>query len=263
MPKCAFCLREAKLSGEHIWSDWICELFPEIRVIFRNWMAGDAEVREWEATSLDQRAKVVCKPCNEGWMSNLESQHAKPAMGGMILFPTPTALSTENLVSITLFAFKTAVIGDHVQRNKLPFFPVSTRYEFAETLRLPLGFHVWIGCIDETDPYHGVFRRRYWKTPPKIANGFKLYVCTWGIGRFLLQAATIFPSDDAINSELVFHLMQHQKWDSFSIPIWPMLNGPIIAKWPPAGHLGHNLLDEFCDRGLNMQFGTLEFIEVI
>lgn len=113
-------------------------------MIFRKWSAGDAEVKEWEAGSMDHTAKVVCVPCNTGWMSDLESRHAKPAMKQMILSDNPTYLTTEQLVSIAICAFKTAVIGDHTERGKLPFFPAQARRRFANTLRIPLGFQVWV-----------------------------------------------------------------------------------------------------------------------
>src|SRR5579871_3463184 len=107
MPRrsCAFCPKEAKISGEHLWSDWICELFPDIRVKFRKWAAGDIDVNEWVADSIEHRLKVVCKPCNEGWMSTLESKHAKPAMKPLILSDNQVVLDTETLVSIVVFAF--------------------------------------------------------------------------------------------------------------------------------------------------------------
>ena len=255
MSQCAFCSRDAKLSGEHIWADWICELFPDQRVIFRKWVVGDTSIREWEAQSMDLKTKVVCKPCNEGWMSDLESKHAEPTTKSMILRDAAVALSTEHLTSIAISAFKTAVIGDHMQRNKLPFFSAQDRHTFASTLRTPFGFHVWIGCISAIDRNHGVFRRRYWNTPPERADGFKLYMSTWGIGRFITQTIAVRPNND----ETLFHVGQSEKWNSFAIPVWPMLAEPIVAEWPPPLYLGDDLLDEFCDRAETLRFGKIVF----
>jgi hypothetical protein len=244
MPQCAFCLREAKLTGEHIWSDWICELYPDIRVIFRKWSAGDSGVSEWETGSMDHTAKVVCKRCNEGWMSNLESCHAKPAMKDAILSEERTILDTEKLAAISRFAFKTAVIGDHTERKKLPFFPSQVRRRFANTLKIPDGFQVWIGCIGENDRHHGVFRRRYWHTPQGAPAGLKLFVVTWGVGRFIFQATATRWNRGSYRKHLLPFLTQDRNWDSFSIPIWPMLTGPLKAQWPPGSHLSDNMLDE-------------------
>lgn len=258
MPQCAFCLREAKLSGEHVWSDWICELFPDIRVTFRKWHAGNPNVvNEWNAESMDHRVNVVCKPCNEGWMSDLEAKHASPAIKPLILSPNSVTLTTEQLVSISIFAFKTAVIGDHTERQKLPFFPALIRRKFANTLKLPIGFQVWIGCISESDPHHGVFRRHYWEAPTKARHGFQIYGTTWGVGRFVFQCTATRWRKRGDRRHMLPHLTQDHNWDSFAIPVWPMLDGPFIAKWPPARHLGYDLLYEFSDRWNRIRYGNI------
>src|SRR5262249_18288537 len=138
---CAFCLNEAKLTGEHVWSDWICELFPDVRVTFRRWHAG-TQTAEWDTVGMDHTLRVVCKSCNERWMSDLESKHASPAMKSLILSESLAKLSTAHLRSIAIFAFKTAVICDYSERKRLPFFPALVRRKFANTLRIPLGFQV-------------------------------------------------------------------------------------------------------------------------
>ena len=39
---------------------------------------------EWTSSKLDSKAKVVCKFCNNGWMSEIDGQHAKPALSDLI-----------------------------------------------------------------------------------------------------------------------------------------------------------------------------------
>jgi hypothetical protein len=206
---------------------------------------------------MDHTAKVVCIPCNTGWMSDLESKHAEPAMKALILSDKPSTLTTEQLVSVAIFAFKTSVIGDHTERKKLPFFPAQVRRRFANTLRLPRGFQVWIGCIDESDPHHGVFRRRYWNTPSGTSHGFHLYATTWGIGRFVFQCTATRWTSGRDRRNMLPHLTQDTNWNAIALPIWPMLTAPIVANWPPAVHLGHDLLYEFSDRWRRMTFGKM------
>jgi hypothetical protein len=254
MPQCAFCLQHGKMSAEHIWSAWICELFPDIEVTFRQWSVTDAVQKEWDAP-MGLTTKVVCKACNEGWMSDLESGHAKPAMKSLILSGDPVILDTARLVSIAIFAFKTAVIGNHMGRDQLPFFPSQVRRRFANTLRIPPGFQVWMGRLADSDPHHGVFRQRYWKTPTGTTNGYHLYGVTWGIGRFVFQATATRWTSGRNRRNVLPHLTQDSYFDSFSIPIWPMLNGPITAEWPPRHHLGHDVLYQFCDRWKEIVMG--------
>jgi hypothetical protein len=81
------------MSAERLWSDWICELFPDLKVRFRQWSITDATHKVWDAP-MGLTAKVVCKVCNEGWMSDLESGHAKSAMKSLILSNDPVILDT-------------------------------------------------------------------------------------------------------------------------------------------------------------------------
>jgi hypothetical protein len=256
MKKCAFCLRTGKLSGEHIWSDWICELFPPLEIKVKKWSAGEKEVKEWESISLDHKASVVCKSCNEGWMSDLEGNHAKPAMKEAILSDAPITLSTEKLVAISMFAFKTIVVADHMERNKLPFFSSLSRVRFRNTLHPPIGFQVWIGCISEFDRHYGFFRWHYMDSPPRVNPGYRLLSVTWGVGRFFFQATAIKFNKRKFRGNLFPHLTQSRDWNSFAIPIWPMLRGEITAKWPPVSHIANYELEQFTYRWRSTLLGS-------
>src|ERR1700760_4060155 len=104
MSPCLFCPKVATLTGEHIWSEWMSDLLPGERHLFRRQFAGDPNVRTWESNSVNVKAHVVCETCNNGWMSDLESQHAKPAMQELILSDKPVNLTAERIRSIAIFA---------------------------------------------------------------------------------------------------------------------------------------------------------------
>jgi len=251
MPYCAFCSRSATLTGEHIWSQWMGKLFPEQRLVFRKQLANDPVVRIWETSSVDLTVKIVCEPCNNGWMSDLEAQHAKPAMQDMILSDRPVLLSAERIYSISVFAFKTAVIGYHMERKISPSFPASVfsrshLRRFATSLRIPAGVQVWIGCIGTDDPRHGLFRMRYAKTPPGFVNGFKLYACTFGIGRFVLQLVATEWTKGSLRRRMVPNVGQNPIWNSMAIPVWPTLGQAV--QWPPSQQMRDDTVNGFSDR---------------
>src|SRR5689334_9119722 len=61
MPRCAFCLRTATLTGEHLWSEWMGDLLPQERYIFAKQFAGDPVVKIWESKEMNAKAiKRVC-----------------------------------------------------------------------------------------------------------------------------------------------------------------------------------------------------------
>src|SRR3954468_13090910 len=122
MPPCAFCPYSAKLSAEHIWSEWMRDLLPIKRFRFYRRDENRVPVTTWNKSNLDVTAKVVCKRCNEGWMSDLESSHAKVALQPLILGDQHITISEKRSRSLALFAFKTAVVIDHMGRDGNPFF---------------------------------------------------------------------------------------------------------------------------------------------
>ena len=108
MKECALCSHSANLTGEHVMSDWMNALFPMSSQ--GKWMGirtdEKGQITEWQSKSLDQKARVVCEECNGTWMSDIESQHAKPVMTPLIQGELHIPLSQPNARSIALFAFK-------------------------------------------------------------------------------------------------------------------------------------------------------------
>jgi hypothetical protein len=106
------------------------------------------EVRTWMKRKLDQKLPVVCRKCNNGWMSDLENNHAKPAIKDLIVSDKLVKLSPVRLHSIARFAFKTAVVADHysLSDGQPPFFSTAARHAFRESLQIPGGVQMWISA---------------------------------------------------------------------------------------------------------------------
>jgi hypothetical protein len=119
------------------------KLFKTKNFRFRQRDEEGKVVKEWRSPAIDLTAKVVCKSCNEGWMSSLERRHAKPALSDLILGNEVAALSQARANSVAIFAFKSAVIIDHMRREK-PFFRRSIRHRFAQTLIIPDNIQMWL-----------------------------------------------------------------------------------------------------------------------
>jgi hypothetical protein len=48
------------------------ELFPAKRFRFVQRNEGGEIISHWNLPGIDLKAKVICEPCNNGWMSALE-----------------------------------------------------------------------------------------------------------------------------------------------------------------------------------------------
>ena len=143
---CAFCLRPAKMSREHVWSAWVEKLYcpgPDNFFSMRT-MTADKSEKHWKSASPDMTVKVVCEECNNTWMSDLEHSLAKPAMSAMIQHRTSLCLLPSGMKAISVFAFKTAVVADHNRPRQTPFFSHRARKSFSETLQIPEGVQIWL-----------------------------------------------------------------------------------------------------------------------
>lgn len=81
-------------------------------------------ITRWRNKELDTKAKVVCKQCNNGWMSELEAQSI-PILKDMVVHRAPTRLKARDIAVLTAVGFKNAALADHVQTVRCPFFWVS------------------------------------------------------------------------------------------------------------------------------------------
>ncbi len=133
MRSCAFCPREAN-SREHSWSAWIGDLFNSPGYNFSRFNIGTGGLKKWRLPTLDGKSRVVCRGCNNGWMSDLEAR-AKAAFSGMIRDGTEICLLSRGIALLAAFAFKCAVVADHGDARGGPFFSSFDRYRFRESLQ--------------------------------------------------------------------------------------------------------------------------------
>jgi hypothetical protein len=161
------------------------ELFPGKKRFMKKNEKGEV-IEQWFADNLNWKAKVVCKSCNEGWMSNIESQHAKTAMADLIQGKLDLPISQSRARSLALFAFKSAVVFDHVRREKEPFFLRSIRHRFRECLAIPpTTVRMWMAAFLPIGK--GEVLTSYHEGDLSPTNRLKLYVCTYAVGHLAFQ----------------------------------------------------------------------------
>jgi|SRR5215469_5082405 len=141
--ECAFCPETASRSGEHLWSAWIGDLIPGKKKFSIKDEKGKV-TSQWTSDQLDWKAKVVCEKCNNTWMSDIENNHAKPAMTDLIVGRVDIPIPQARARSIALFAFKTAVVFEHLRRGHEPFFNRSARHEFRTSLAIAPNVGMWM-----------------------------------------------------------------------------------------------------------------------
>jgi hypothetical protein len=241
--ECAFCPVVAKLTGEHVWSDWMNAFLSSRRFVFeKKEISKPQKTLTWEMAGLDLKTNVVCGPCNSGWMSRIDNDEAKPAIGPLLIDLTVRRISIHRQISIAIFGFKTCVVGDYIGTDGTPVFTREERYAFHETLMIPSGIFMWIGALRGTNK--GIFTTRHLKTEARSENDLGLYVFTFSAGHFVMQLACARWATGDPNRQFPI-LQQNPVWDSRMIPFYPPTGA---IQWPPPECLTHNSLDELTNR---------------
>lgn len=215
-------------------------LFPG-KKRFTNKNEHGETVADWSSDKLDWKARVVCEPCNNTWMSGIESR-AKSAMSDFIL-GRQGPISQSCADSIALFAFKSAVVFDHIRRKREPFFSRSVRHGFRESFAIPASVRMFMAGFLPRGKGH--VHTCYHEGALSATDRITLYVCTYAVGHFAFQV---------VGWKQYGHTtvtLQPREFRSLAVEFWPWIkNG---ATWPPV-HVLQTVddFDSFSSRWRNL-----------
>ena len=149
---CIFCGAKAD-TKEHIFPDWINRLITTADfegIAFTIDRGEITEQRTHRATrAAGMKARIVCRACNNGWMSDLEADAEKlltPLMLG-----SQTTLTTEQQLFAAFWAVKTSMVGETIQYHD-DRFSQEDRDIVREQQRPPLRARVSIAAYDMSEP---------------------------------------------------------------------------------------------------------------
>ena len=244
---CIFC-GGGFVSGEHIWSDWADKFLPTAanhgRKVFSQTFGGiptEVEADSRQGAVKKRKVKAVCRVCNSGWMSLIESA-AKPYLIPMFI-NRPTRLGPDEqrilrewivlkLMAVEWFKPSSAVFTD------------DQRTAFYARREMPEMLHLYVfDCKDgpELEPYRAqsvtVFDAG--KTGVDLSKrNAKLVTIVFG---YLLIFA-VYSTEVDLEVDLQ---PPHQ-----AIRLWPVTRDTIV--WPP--------ITPITERGAQYLFGMLERI---
>ncbi len=206
-------------------------------------------MHQWQDDELNLKAKVVCKPCNETWMSQLEGE-TKPILKDVILRGQQTTLRERDIALVAAVAFKNTVVADHMH-TRGPFFTLRERRDFRYTRLIPTGVQMWLGSIAEQ---RGLFKSMYAKLPRRDSRSFQLNIFTYAVGHLVVQTVTSrYQRKNDRRHAPPLYVTQDRNWNQVSLPFWPSDGTPIT--WPPAAHMGNNIVDTFVKRWKSLVLG--------
>lgn len=239
---CLFCPREAN-SGEHIFAAWLAELFePRTKAskfstysaVFVPHRAGPVIRSETKRPHKGQahqtRHFVVCKRCNNEWMSRLESR-TKPVLKPLLKGKSKNLGKRELKILARWIALKTLVNEQaHEGQHSIP---ESDHEIIRGNKRLPDHWYIWIGHSDgwrePGNSYHSAKITRS-KGPDGEELGLYPSVTLWLIGYFVAFVLILPGGRSALDFSNLGDVLQL---------VFPPGPTPV---WPPQKRLDHETL---------------------
>ncbi len=212
--KCIFCGGGAvpgnPMTGEHLWSDWMTTagLLPRR---FREYeefsnrsrrYTGEASTfkRSREGAPSHKKIKVVCKQCNSGWMSTIET-NVQPILTPLIK-GQKTVLSRANRKLLVEWITLKILVAEHNEYQGFPADPIfdqHTRDAFKLHRTIPKGLRIYLTPLRGVKWFTGYHRHASGlgftapsfplsENPTGVRN---VEAITWGIGRLLIYLSAV------------------------------------------------------------------------
>jgi len=201
------------------------------------------KLRQWRRGKIDEKVRVLCKPCNSGWMSSLEDEVRK-TFSTIIREGGNISLLSRGRTLLARFTFKCAVVANYADpENGQPFFDTRERYRFKETLKLPPNVNMWIAAFDEPVGHHGISN---WYCTSSSQVDIIFFTYTLQVGHLVVQLH-LGKWKSLLHGGLDIPEVQPiEEWGSIPTRFWPNEGFPVL--WPPALSLNAKTVHHFANR---------------
>ena len=229
--QCLFCESLAG-SPEHIWPNWMRGYFPRT--------SHDRHIEMWDTFGLtdgvvpdarihhrhtsQMKVKAVCKTCNTGWMSRLETA-TKPMLKPMSEGRRTELSEVEQRTLADWIALKMMVLEVAEHEPLAGVFTREQTLEFAATRKLPDRFEVWLLKAADQERRARVSRSFAalfgLRGPLGIPNKANAQTVLLRVGRLVIFA---------VHSEVPLPKVRRPR-QTYGKPIWPTTQR--VREWPP------------------------------
>jgi len=226
MRACIFC-GAGGLTKEDAWPLWLMRRFPSSTGVVVNAERAGLPSAEWRQASPFAKVRFVCAPCNNGWMSRLESA-AKPIVESL-LEDAATNLSLDDQLTLGRWALKCAMVFEALRGPRQWFYSPAERAELAAG-GIPSGYtNAWYGRCGDLPGVYCLASDMSDRPDPSTssANG---YLTTMAFGSVAVQVVTIRLSPPEFRPNRITTDLRPGPWDKLLLRVWPPAQE---ARWPP------------------------------
>jgi hypothetical protein len=245
---CIFCGGRS-VTKEHFWPEWCAPLFPKgpddgriefsFAQIDKGQLVAPPHVLSRPGRVITKKLRVVCGPCNNTWMSRLETK-AKAILVPMIQ-GMPVTLGGEQQQTLSEWIALKVMVAEHSKGDDYVT-SQKDRAAFKLSRVIPARFEIWLGRCGEDRWRSGLFRSAAtYSLPgqmPKDPSRKNTETVTLGIGDLLIFVL-VTPVTEISNfySQMLRGLQRLWPLTKAEMP-WPA--GPSVAL-AEADHLAQSL----------------------
>lgn len=240
---CIFCERESKMSREHLWPQWSRQFIPRQSAdparanhsTNLQWQERGAKVTAvWQrgllaraGDPIDQRLKVVCKRCNESWMSQIQVQ-AKPVLSPLIQGHWSHVLDGRMQHTLAVWAAMFTMVLECADRKTMAI-SQEERSKFFTKRELPRNWRVWIGR-------NSGFRSQFWHRGIALATEISAHkmrecniqVSTFTFGSIIFQTLSSRFSGADSRLDALLDYYDREGVNVHLMPIWPVRSSSAV-----------------------------------
>ena len=239
MRRCFFCSGAAD-SLEDAWPRWLTGQFRATQPSEAHFERGGRD-RSWQVLQPELTVRCVCRSCNNGWMSQLES-HAKPFLQPLLM-GEDCSLDTSVQAIVALWCMKTAMVLEALDKPERRAYTQHERERLRTGSAIPWRTSMWLAAsVDQSFFLSGKNRHL-----GVASNPIPSVSITMAFAHAVLQVLTIRVPADVGPKTIVTTGVRRGPWDQATVRIWP--DQSVKVRWPPAvGLNGESGLDALAER---------------
>ena len=220
---CFFCSKKAD-SLEDVWPHWITDQFKAPK-------PGKAQlerhgVNVWHVHQPELKVRYVCQSCNNGWMSQLESQ--TKSFLQPLLMGEKRVLDISGQTTIALWSLKTAMVLEALDQPQKRSYTQQEREQLRNLSVIPYRTSVWLATSVDRSLFLSSKNRHMQTEDNNDNSGVSI---TISLSHVVFQIFTIRVPPEVGPSTLVTTKVRRGPWDKSTVQIWPIQT--TLASWPP------------------------------
>jgi hypothetical protein len=185
MRRCLFCSSDAN-SLEDAWPRWITNQFKASQFVECQAERRGVQLKPWRVHQPELAVRCVCRPCNNGWMSQLEVQ-ARRFLQPMLIGDR-CGLDMASQTTIAVWSLKTAMVLEALDQPHQRAYSQLEREQLRTLSAIPWRTSVWLATSIDPSYFMSTKNRHLDAENTKNISGVSI---TMAFAHVVLQVFTI------------------------------------------------------------------------